>query len=89
LNLLIDKGIYPYNYINSWEKFDEIKLPKKENFYNKLYKENIIDKDYAKTDIVWKHFNIKNLGEYHNLYLIIDVYLLIDIFENFRDMCLN
>jgi hypothetical protein len=87
--LLTDKGIYPYNYINSWEKFDEIKLPKKENFYNKLYKENIIDKDYAKTDIVWKHFNIKNLGEYHNLYLIINIYLLIDIFENFRDMCLN
>jgi hypothetical protein len=89
LNLLIDKGIYPYNYINSWEKFDEIKLPKKENFYNKLYKENIIDKVYAKTDIVWKPFNIKNLGEYHNLYLIINVYLLIDIFENFRDMYLN
>ena len=89
MNLLTDKGIYPYNYINLWEKFDEIKLPKKEIFYNKLYKENIINKDYAKTNIVWKYFNIKNLGKYHNLYLMIDVYLLIDIFKNFRDMCLN
>ena len=38
---------------------------------------------------MWKHFNIKHLGEYHDLYLMTDVYLLIDVFENFRDMCLN
>jgi hypothetical protein len=57
--------------------------------YNKLYKKNIINKNYAKTNIIWKYFNIKNLGEYHDLYLIIDIYLLIDVFKNFRDMCLN
>ena len=75
--------------MNSWNKFDETKLPKKEDFYSKLYEENITDKDYARANIVWKHFNIKNLGEYHDLYLMTDVYLLTDVFENFRDMCLN
>ena len=89
LNLLTDKGVYPYDYMNSWEKFDETKLPKKEYFYSKLYEENIADKDYTRANIVWKHFNIKNLGEYHDLYLMTDVYLLTDVFENFRDMCLN
>ena len=89
LNLLTEKGVYPYDYMNSWNKFDETKLPKKEYFYSKLYEENITDKDYARANIVWKHFNIKNLGEYHDLYLMTDVYLLTDVFENFRDMCLN
>ena len=89
LNLLTDKGVYPYDYMNSWNKFDEIKLPKKEDFYSHLYEENITDKDYARANIVWKHFDIKNLGEYHDLYLMTDVYLLTDVFENFRDMCLN
>ena len=89
LNLLTDKGVYPYDYMNSWEKFGETKLPEKEDFYSKLYEENITDKDYARANIVWKHFDIKNLGEYHDLYLMTDVYLLTDVFENFRDMCLN
>ena len=75
--------------MNSWNKFDETKLPKKEDFYSKLYEENITDKDYARANIVWKHFNIKNRGEYHDLYLMTDVYLLTDVFKNFRDMCLN
>ena len=75
--------------MNSWDKFDETKLPKKEDFYSQLYEENITDKDYARANIVWKHFNIKSLGEYHDLYLMTDVYLLTDVFENFRDMCLN
>ena len=75
--------------MNSWDKFDETQLPKKEDFYSHLYEESITDKDYARANIVWKHFNIKNLGEYHDLYLMTDVYLLTDVFENFRDMCLN
>ena len=86
MNLLTEKGVYPYDYMNSWNKFDETKLPKKEYFYSKLYEENITDKDYARANIVWKHFDIKNLGEYHDLYLMTDVYLRT---ENFRDVCLN
>ena len=48
LNLLTDKSVYPYDYMNSWEKFDEIKLPDKDDFYSQLYEENITDKDYAR-----------------------------------------
>ena len=89
LNLLADKGVYPYDYMNSWERFSGTKLPKTGDFYSLLYEENITVKDYARANIVWKHFNIKNLGEYRDLYLMTDVYLLTDVFETFRDMCLN
>ena len=75
--------------MNSFNKFNEEQLPKKEDFYSHLYEEHITDKDYTRANIIWKHFNIKNLGEYHDLYLMTDVYLLTDVFENFRDMCLN
>ena len=60
-NFLTDRGVYPYDYMNSWEKFDETELPKKEYFYSNLYEEYINDKDYTRTNIVWKHFKIKNL----------------------------
>ena len=90
LNLLTDKGIYPYDYMNSFDKFDEEQLPSKEHFYSQLHEEHITDRDYDRANVVWKHFNIKNLGEYHDLYLMTDViYLLTDVIENFRDMCLN
>ena len=89
LNLLTDKGIYPYDYMNSFDKFDEEQLPSKEHFYSQLYEEHITDRDYDRANVVWKHFNIKNLGEYHDLYLMTDVYLLTDVCENFRDVCLN
>ena len=38
---------------------------------------------------IWEAFETKNLGEYHDLYVKCDTYLLADVFENFRDMCLN
>ena len=89
LDLLTEKGVYPYDYMNSFDKFNEQQLPSKEHFYTHLYEEQITDKDYTRANVIWKHFNIKNLGEYHDLYLMTDVYLLTDVFENFRDMCLN
>ena len=89
LDLLTDKGIYPYDYMNSFDKFDDEQLPSKKDFHSHLYEEDITDKDYKRANIIWKHFNIKNLGEYHDLYLMTDVYLLTDVFENFRDMCMN
>ena len=54
-----------------------------------MYEEYVTDKDYTRANIVWKHFNIKNLGEYHDSYLMTDVYLLTDVFYHFRDMSLN
>ena len=89
LDLLTDKGIYPYDYMNSFDKFKEEQLPSKEHFYSQLYENDITDNDYKRAKNIWKHFNIKNLGEYHDLYLMTDVYLLTDVFENFRDMCIN
>ena len=87
--LLLRKGVYPYEYIDSWEKFNEITLPDKESFYSKLNKEGITDEDYAHAKNVWKVFEIKNVAAYHNLYVQSDTLLLADVLENFRDKCID
>ena len=75
--------------MDSWEKFNETSLPDKESFYSELNKEGITDEDYAHAQKVWKVFEIKNLGEYHDLYVQSDTLLLADVFENFRDKCID
>ena len=75
--------------MGSWEKFDENTLPFKEAFYSNLNLEGISDEDYAHTQKVWDVFKIKNLGEYHDLYVQSDTLLLSDIYEDFRNMCVN
>ena len=87
--LLLRKGVYPYEYMDSWEKFNETSLPDKKAFYSELNKEGITDEDYAHAQKVWKVFEIKNLGEYHDLYVQSDTLLLADVFENFRDGCID
>ena len=87
--LLLRKGVYPYEYIDSWEKFNGTTLLPKEAFYSKLNLEDITDKDYIHVQKVWDVFEIKNLGEYHDLYVQSDTLLLSDVFENFRNMCLK
>ena len=89
LDLLTEEGVYPYDYMNAFEKFNDEQLPSKEQFYSRLTEEDITNDDYNKAKKVWKHFDSKNLGEYHDLYLKTDVLLLTDVFENFRDMCLS
>ena len=86
--LLARKGVYPYDYMDSWERFDET-LPAKEEFFSQLYEEGISEKDYTHAKHIWSAFNCKNMGEYHDLYLCTDVLLLADVFENFRNLCLN
>ena len=88
LELLLRKGVYPYEYTDSWKRFKEESLPDKESFYSKLNKE-ISDEDYAHAQEVWEALNIKNLGEYHDLYVQSDTALLADVFESFRDKCLE
>ena len=85
LVLLLRKGVYPYEYMDSWERFDETSLPDEKAFYSKLNYEGITDKEYAHAQKVWEVFGIKNLGEYHDLYVLSDTLLLADVFENFRD----
>ena len=71
--------------MDSWERFDENTIPPKEAFYSKLNLENIIDKDYEHVKKVWEAFEINNLGEYHDLYVQCDTFLLSHVFENFRN----
>ena len=87
--LLLRKGVYPYEYMDSWEKFDENALSPKEAFYSYLYLEDISDKDYTHAQKVWDELEIKNLGEYHDLYVQSDTLLFSNVFEKFRNMCLN
>ena len=87
--LLLRKGVYPYEYMDEWEKFNEIALPEKEEFYSNLSMEDITGADYMHVKRVCKDSEIKNLGKYHDLYPKSNALLLADIFENFRKMCLK
>ena len=87
--LLLRKGVYPYEYKDNWERFNETSLPNKESFYSNLNMENIDDIDYIHGNNVFKKFKLKNLGEYHDLYVQSDTLLLADVFENFRNTCIK
>ena len=84
--LLLRKGVYPYEYMNYWEKFNGTSLPEKNDFYSQLNMEDITDADYAHAKRVFKDFETKNLGEYHTLYVQTDRLLLVDVFVNFRNI---
>ena len=87
--LLLRKGVYPYEYIDNWERFNELLLPNKESFYSNLNMEDITDTDYRHANEVFKELELKKLGEYRGFYVQSDTLLLADVFENFRNMCLK
>ena len=87
--LLLRKGVYPYEYIDNWERFNETSLPNKESFYNNLNMENIDDIDYRHGNKRFKRFKLKKLGEYHDLYVQSDTLLLADVFQNFETLVLK
>ena len=82
--MLTRKGVYPYEYIDSWDKFDECKLPSIGCFYSTLTNSNISEEDYKFALELWEKFHLKNIGDLHDLYMNTDVMLLADVFESFR-----
>ena len=84
--LLLRNGVYPYEYMDSWERFKETSLPDKETFYSNLNMKDITDVDYKHTKVVFKNLINKKLGDYHDLYAQSDTLLLADVFENSRNM---
>ena len=75
--------------MDSWERFDETPLPDKEAFYSSLNMEYITDVDHRHAKRAFKTLNNKNLGDYHDLYVQIDTLLHADVFENFRNKCIE
>ena len=100
IDLLKQKGAYPYEYMNSFERFNEEKLYAKIHFYSsikdgkigndgKISDGHINIKDYSTCKKTWNKFEMKNMGDYHDHYLKKDVLLLTDVFEKFIDPCLK
>ena len=89
LDLLLRKGVYPYDWVDSIDKLSETQLPPQESFYSKLNDEGISDEDYLHAQEVWKEFNCKSFRDYDNLYNVSDVLILADVIENFRDVCIE
>ena len=82
-------GVYPYEYMYDQENFNETSLPEKEDFHSHVNMEDITDADYAHAKRFCIDFEKEHLGKYHDLHVQSDTLLLIDVFENFRNMCLK
>ena len=89
LALITQKGVYPYEYMDSFERFQEPQLPPKDTFYSSLTEEDISEIDYTHAQRVFNPFDMRDLGDYHNFYLLTDALLLADAFKNFRGVCLQ
>ena len=87
--LLLRKGVYPYEFMDNWQRFDETSLADKEAFYSNLNMEDITHVDYRHGKTVFEYLINKNLGDYHDLYVQSDILLLTDVFNNFRNMCIK
>ena len=89
LRLVKQKGVYPYQYMDSFKKFFENKLPYMSKFFSSLKDECISEKDYLKAINIWNVFKMNTMGDYHDLYLMTDVLLLADVLEKFINTCLG
>ena len=84
---MLQKSVYPYDFMDCFENFSRMKLPTKEQVYSNLNDQHIINYEYEHAKKVWKTFDIKTMDGYHDLYIKSDVILLADVFENFRKTC--
>jgi len=88
-DLFTQKGVFPYEYIDCVDKLQDTCLPPRESFYSSLTCNTVSESDYAHAANIWQRFSVRNLSEYSDLYLKTDILLLADIFENFRDKCIE
>ena len=89
LELVKQKGVYPYEHMDSFKKFSVDKLTDRHKFFSSLKDEYISEKDYLHTINFWNAFKMNTMGDYHNLYLKTDVLLLADVFEKFINTYLD
>ena len=89
LKLVKRKGVYPYEYMDSFKKFSENKLPDRCKFFNSLKDVCISENKYWKANNIWNVFEMNIMGDYHDLYLKTDALLLCDVFEKFINTCLD
>ena len=89
LDLIKRKGVFPYDWFDSFNRLSADHLPPKEAFHSILNDSGITEEDYQHAQNVWETFKMKTMRDYHDLYLKSDVLLLSDVFENFRDVCLD
>jgi hypothetical protein len=87
--LVIRKGVFPYEYTDRWDRLAETSLPERSEFFSTLTEEHVAIAEHKHAIRVWDHFDCRTLGDYSDLYLKIDVLLLADVFENFRDICMQ
>ena len=80
---------YPYEYINSFVRFQEPILPPKDFFCSSLTEQDISKTDYTHVERLFNNFDMTSLGDYHNFYLLINALLLVHVFKNFKDVCLQ
>ena len=85
LELLLGKGVFPYEYANSIEDFDHPKLIEKKYFYNSITRSNITDEQYEKAQTVWKTFEMGSMKDFMETYCLCDTLLLSEVFERFKD----
>lgn len=83
------KGVYPYDFMDSFRKFDHPTLPTREDFYSLLINEGICEEQYQHAQNVWNKFGLKSIGEYHDLHLRSVILLLANVFEVFRQISLQ
>ena len=89
IDLITQKGVYPYDYMDSFERYSETQLPPQNKFYSRLKQSDISEEDYERAKKVWNVFECKNLGDYTKLYCMSDTLILADCFENFRKFFLG
>ena len=89
LELVKQKEVYLYEYMDSFKRFSENKLPDRCEFFSSLKDVCTSEKDYLKADNIWNVLKMKTMGDYHDLYLKTDVLLLADVFEKFISTCLD